>query len=71
MTDRVGQIPRSELLALTFNGSYLEAIAADLALASPPTELTSSTPTLLLKLGQWTPDDNHDLPRSGLGYRRG
>lgn len=32
-------------------------------------ELTTSTPALLVRLGPWTDDDDHDLPRSGYGYR--
>jgi len=38
-------------------------------LAAP--ELTTSTPSILIKLGWWTPDDDTELPRRGFGYRPG
>ncbi len=67
---------RQELLAVTFNSSYLEAIADDLrsrgsavGRGEPAFELTTLTPTLLVKLAAWTPDTDPDLPRSGYGYR--
>jgi hypothetical protein len=69
----IGRADRQELLKVTWNSSYLEAIVDDLRPAGAPAvhELTTLTPALLVKLGPWTDDDDRDLPRRGYGYRPG
>lgn len=77
VVELLGQGSRQDLLGVTFNSSYLEAIARDLrmpaaasvAAPEPRPELNTRTPAVLVKLGSWTPDDDADLPRSGYGYR--
>ena len=68
------RVERQELLAVTWNSSYLEAISDDLrpgSTASMSAELTTRTPALLIKLAPWVDDDDRDLPRRGLRVSAG
>ena len=70
----IDHVERQELLRVTWNSSYLEAIIDDLRAVGSDVahaELTARTPALLIKLGPWTDDDDRDLPRHGYGYREG